>query len=132
MRGAAAVFVMGLFALATLHSDSATVDGANGCVVGSYRFADGHTVDVAPSGDDKLRWRLFTGETGQLQKQPDGSWSSTLGWTNRSDGRSISLPDCDYIRFGNQSAERIPFDRNETSFESGGVTLAGCLIMPKG
>ena len=103
----------------------------NNCHVGSYRLADGRTVDIAPSEGDTLRWRLFTGETGQLQKQADGTWRSTLGWTGRPDGTSVAFADCDSVTLGKVSGKRIAFDVSETSFESGGVKLVGRLIMPK-
>jgi hypothetical protein len=44
----------------------AIADSITDCHVGSYRLADGRALDIAPSEGDTLRWRLFTGETGQL------------------------------------------------------------------
>ncbi|HEX3756416.1 MAG TPA: CocE/NonD family hydrolase [Rhizomicrobium sp.] len=102
------------------------------CHIGSYRLADGRTVDIAPSDGDTLRWRLFTGETGQLQKRADGTWTSTFGWTGRPDITTVAFADCDDISFGKESGKRIAFDVSDTSFESGGVKLMGRLIMPKG
>ena len=40
---------------------------------------------------DTLRWRMFTGESGQLHKQADGTWTSTFGWSDRPDGRVVSF-----------------------------------------
>jgi len=102
------------------------------CHVGSYRLADGRAVDIAPSDDDTLRWRLWSGDTGQLHKQTDGTWTSTLGWTGKPDGKSVAFSDCDTVRFDSQAGKRIAFDVTETTFESGGVKLAGRLVMPKG
>jgi hypothetical protein len=76
----------------------------------------------------------FTGETGRLSKQADGSWESTYGWTGRPDGKTVSFSDCDKgkITFGKESGRRIPFDMSNTTFQSGGVKLVGRLIMPHG
>jgi uncharacterized protein len=132
MRSLLAVFVAALCAFALLQSLAATVDVVNDCHVGSYRLDDGRTVDIAPSEGDTLRWRLFTGESGQLHKQADGTWTSTFGWTGRADATSVAFADCDSISFGNRSGKRISFDVSDTSFESGGVKLVGRLIMPNG
>ena len=103
------------------------------CHVGAYRLADGAAVDIAPSEGDTLRWRMFTGETGQLHQQMNGTWTSTYGWTDRPDGKTVSFSDCDKgeITFGKESGQRIPFDVSNTTFESGGVKLVGRLIMPR-
>jgi hypothetical protein len=94
---------------------------------------DGSIVDVAPSDGDTLRWRMFTGETGQLHPQKNGSWTSTFGWTDRPDGKTVSFAcDTGNIAFGKQAGARIPFDVGNATFESNGVKLAGRLIMPKG
>ncbi len=104
------------------------------CHIGSYRLGDGGVVDIAPSEGDTLRWRLFTGETGQLHPKAGNSWSSTYGWTGRPDGRTASFSDCahDEIRFGGQTGKRIDFDVSDTAFDSGGVKLVGRLVLPKG
>jgi uncharacterized protein len=125
-RIAAALLVIGLF------TTSAMADAAKDCHIGSYRLADGRAVDIAPSEGDTLRWRLFTGETGQLHKQKDGSWKSTYGWTGRPDGMTVSFSDCDDISFGKLPGKRIAFDVNNTAFESSGVKLVGRLVMPEG
>jgi uncharacterized protein len=117
--------------LATTFSASAapTLD----CAVGAYRLNDGQMIDVAPSSGDTLRWRAFSGETGQLHPNKEGSWTNTFGWTDRPDGKSIAF-DCGNgaITFDKQSGNRIAFDVTETTFDSGGVKLVGRLIMPKG
>jgi dienelactone hydrolase len=104
------------------------------CHVGSYWLADGAVVDIAPSDGDTLRWRMFTGETGQLHEQPDGAWTSTSGWTGRSDGRTVSFSSCGMgvIAFGHEAGRRIDFDTTDTSFFSHGVKLVGRLVMPRG
>lgn len=104
------------------------------CHIGSYRLGDGGVVDIAPSEGDTLRWRLFTGETGQLHPKAGNSWSSTYGWTGRPDGKTVSFSDCahDEIRFGGQTGKRIDFDVSDTTFESHDVKLVGRLVLPKG
>jgi pimeloyl-ACP methyl ester carboxylesterase len=103
------------------------------CAIGAYRLSDGQAIDVAPSSGDTLRWRAFTGETGQLRPNKDGSWASFYGWTDRADGKTVSF-DCakNEIMFGKQTGKRIAFDVRETTFESGGVKLVGRLILPQG
>ena len=112
----------------------AGTDVKSDCHVGSYRLSDGRSVDVAPSDGNTLRWRTFTGETGQLHPQANGTWSGTYGWTDRPDGKTVSFSDCDkgQIVFGNVSGGRIAFDVRDAVFESNGVKLVGRLIMPKG
>jgi uncharacterized protein len=104
------------------------------CHVGSYRLSDGRTVDVAPSEDNTLRWRMFTGETGQLHPQANGRWGSTYGWTDRPDGKIVSFSDCGtgQITFGKESGRRIVFDVSNVTFESNGAKLVGRLVLPKG
>lgn len=109
-------------------------EAAKTCPVGVYRFKDGRTVDIATSDDQTLRWMMFTGERGQLRPNPDATWTSTYGWTGRSDGKRVSFSNCDAgeVTFDNASARRIAFDVHERTFESGGVSLMGRLVMPKG
>jgi hypothetical protein len=104
------------------------------CHIGSYRLGDGSAVDIAPADDSTLRWRMFSGETGLLHPQKDGTWTSTYGWTGRPDGKTVSFSDCAKgdIRFGKDSGHRIAFDVTDTTFENNGVKLAGRLVMPKG
>ncbi len=117
-----------------LSSAPAFADSTANCLVGSYRLAHGSLVDIAPSEGDTLRWRMFTGETGQLHRQGDGTWKSTFGWTDRPDGKSVSFSDCETggIRFGAEVGHRIAFDITDTTFVSNGVKLVGRLVMPKG
>jgi uncharacterized protein len=109
-------------------------EGAKSCPVGMYRFKDGRTIDVASSDDQTLRWLMFTGERGQLHPQPDGSWTSTYGWTSRSDGKKVSFSTCGAgeITFDSERGRRIDFDVRDSAFESSGVRLVGRLVMPKG
>lgn len=107
---------------------------AKSCPVGMYRFKDGRTIDVASSDDQTLRWLMFTGERGQLHPEPDGGWTSTYGWTSRSDGKKVSFSQCGAgeITFDNERGRRIDFDVHDSTFESSGVSLVGRLVMPKG
>src|ERR1700691_3970397 len=122
------------FGLLPSFSVLAGTDGKSDCHVGSYHLTDGRIVDVAPSDSNSLRWRTFTGETGHLHPQANGTWSSTYGWTDRSDGKTVSFSDCDKgeIVFGSVSGRRIAFDVRDAVFESNGVTLVGRLTMPRG
>jgi dienelactone hydrolase len=115
---------------ATVASAETPVD----CHVGSYRLESGKAVDIAPSEDDTLRWRMFDGATGQLHRLQDGTWGSTSGWTDRSDGTSVSFSACEkgQISFAGQSGSRVAFHITETKFQSGSVNLAGRLVLPDG
>lgn len=115
-------------------AQTARADAASDCHIGAYRLADGRAVDIAPTDGDTLRWRLFTGETGLLHRRPDGAWDSTFGWTGRPDGKTVAFSDCaaGTITFGREPGRRIAFDVTDTTFDSGGVKLAGRLVMPRG
>ena len=104
------------------------------CQTGVYRFPDGKILDIARSEGDTFRWRTFDGTTGVLHKQPDGSWTSTLGWTDHPDGHSASFARCatGEIEFDHKKVHRIPLDVTNTVFEGrSGVKLAGRLVLPK-
>jgi uncharacterized protein len=122
------------FGLLLSFSTLSRADVQRDCHVGSYRLSDGGTVDVAPSDSNSLRWRTFAGETGQLHPQANGTWTSTYGWTDRPDGKTVSFADCakGEIVFGNESGRRVDFEVRDAIFESNGVKLAGRLVMPKG
>ncbi len=97
-------------------------------------MTDGSAIDIAPSDGDTLRWRAFTGETGLLHQSKDGSWTSMYGWTDRTDGKTVSFSDCakgDVI-FGKDSGHKIAFDMSNTAFDSHGTKLVGRLVLPKG
>ena len=131
MRMPAAVALSGLLLLS---SALAQADINKDCHIGSYRLSDGRVIDIAPSDDNTLRWRMFTGETGQLHPQANGTWTSTYGWTDRPDGKIVSFSDCDKgaIHLGKEQGRRIDFDARATVFESNGVKLVGRLVLPKG
>src|SRR5579884_3697567 len=136
MRAGAVIAAIALFGFSVLSAIPAAAEATatTNCHVGSYRLSDGRAIDIAPSDGDTLRWRMFTGETGQLHPQKDSTWTSTYGWTNRPDGKTVAFSDCDKgeITFGNERGKLIDFDVSETIFESNGVKLAGRLVMPKG
>ena len=113
------------------HVEPSAVDH---CQIGAYRFPDGEIVDIAHSEGKTLRWRKFDGTTGVLHRKDDGSWTSTLGWTDRPDGHAASFTRCatGEIELDGKKAYRIPFDVTDTMFEGrGGVKLAGRLVLPK-
>src|SRR6266508_4016605 len=85
---------------------------ADDCQIGAYRFPDGEIVDIARSEGNTFRWRKFDGTTGVLHKKQDGSWTSTLGWTDRPDGHTASFTRCatGEIQFDGKKAHRIRFD----------------------
>ena len=104
------------------------------CEIGTYRFSNGEIVDIARSEGENLRWRKFDGTTGVLHKKQDDSWTSTLGWTDRSDGHAASFTRCarGEIEFDGKKAHRLPFDVAESVFEGrSGTKLAGRLVLPK-
>src|SRR5581483_3484668 len=109
-------------------------EAVNDCHVGAYHLQDGRTLDIGPSDGGTLRWTLLSGETGKLHPGPNGTWSSTFGWTDRPDGKAISFSDCARgdIVFEGTSGERIPFATSETTFESNGTKLVGRLVLPPG
>lgn len=105
------------------------------CHAGAYTLDDGRFVDIAPLSDaDKLRWRLLDGRSGRLVRGSDGAWTSTLGWTERADGVSVSFGDCAQgrISFDGHDGRKQAFDITETTFAGNGVTLRGRLVLPKG
>jgi pimeloyl-ACP methyl ester carboxylesterase len=107
---------------------------ATDCHVGTYRLSDGGMVDIAPTDNNMLRWRRFDGTTGALTEKGDGIWTSTYGWTERPDGKSVRFSACadGRIDFAGMEGRRIAFDVTDTTFTSHGTTLVGRLILPKG
>ncbi|HEX3476797.1 MAG TPA: alpha/beta hydrolase [Kofleriaceae bacterium] len=103
------------------------------CHVGAYRLSDGRVIDLAPD-DAGLRYRMFDGTTGALRAAGDGAWASTLGWTDRPDGKRFVLGACGTgeLRVDGALGQRIDFDVTETRFQGRGVELAGRLVLPKG
>jgi dienelactone hydrolase len=108
-------------------------DTAGDCRIGAYRLTDGSIVDIGASDDDALRWRRFDGTTGALHKAADGRWSSTLGFTDKADGKTVTFSDCENgeISFDSINGHRIAFDVVDTEFNASGVKLAGRLVLPK-
>jgi uncharacterized protein len=112
---------------------AAAASPSDDCRVGAYRSTNGEVLDIAPSSDQKLRWRRFDGTTGLLTEGRDGTWSSTAGWTARPDGLRARF-DCDRgtLRLGARGARRIAFDVTETTFAARDISLAGRLVLPAG
>ena len=108
-------------------------DAAPACHVATYRLADGRLVDVAPEGAESLRWRMLDGRVGRLGRAGDG-WASTLGWTSDPDGVAVSFGPCGSgrIAFAGVAGQAVPLEIRETRFTSGGQTLAGRLVLPRG
>src|ERR1044071_4230716 len=133
MNIAVVVVATAMFALAAdsaLASDDLTGD----CRIVTYHLEDGSDVDIGATEGPHLRWRRQDGTSGELTKQSDGNWTSTLGWTKRPDGKRVSFSDCarGEITFDGVKGKRIAFDVMETKFQGAGVILAGRLVMPKG
>lgn len=107
---------------------------AQPCEVGSYRMADGTSLDIAAPEPGKLRWRRPDGRTGVLTPQGKGRWTSTLGYTDRPDGHRVTIADCKRgeIRFDDIVGRRVPLIQIDTRFQGSGVTLAGRLTLPPG
>jgi len=103
------------------------------CHIGAYLLSDRSIVDIA-SGDDALRWRRFDGTTGALHKTATGVWTSTSGWSDRGDGKSVSFSECGKgsIEFDGVRGKRIDFSVREATIHSHGTALAGRLVMPSG
>jgi len=113
----------------------ASANLSDNCQIGAYRFTDGEIVDIARSEGNAFRWRKFDGSTGVLHQKEDGSWTSTLGWTDRPDGHTASFTGCanGEIEFDGKKAHRIPFDVTDIVFNGrDGVKLSGRLVLPKG
>ena len=122
-----------LYASLAITSPARAGDSRN-CHIGSYRLDDGSLVDIAPSDDDRLRWRQFDGATGALHPGANGIWKSTYGWSDRADGKQVAFSACNIgrIDFAGVAGRRIAFAVREATFKSHGTALAGRLVMPKG
>lgn len=108
---------------------------APACHVGAYALPGGEVVDInATSKPGVLRWHRMDGRTGTLEPQGDGTWRGRSGWTTRADPLAVTFGDCGArdIRFGDAGARRLVFDVTETTFQSGGLSLRGRLVMPTG
>jgi uncharacterized protein len=115
-------------------SRNAVADDSAECLVGSYHLADGTDVDIAPSAAKTLRWRKFDGTTGALHVRPDGTWSSTRGWTDAADGITAKFAGCNEgaIVFAGVKGKRLDFETHDITFTSHGKSLAGRIVMPGG
>jgi uncharacterized protein len=104
------------------------------CEVGTYLMADGTSLDIGPGAPGHLRWSRLDGRTGALTPQGNGRWTSTLGWTDRSDGHRVAISDCrsGEIRFDAIAGKRTPLLQVDTRFQGSGVVLAGRLTLPPG
>jgi pimeloyl-ACP methyl ester carboxylesterase len=111
-----------------------TAGRSKDCHIGIYQLSGGGDVDIGATDGDHLRWRLKDGRAGLLTESPDGNWNSTLGWTDRPDGRRVSFSDCGTgkIRFDGVSGKRIALDVIDTRFQGAGAPLAGRLVLPPG
>ena len=123
-----------LATMACARAEAQAGESKSDCHVGAYRLRDGAFVDIAAADDGHLRWRREDGTSGLLTVGKDGRWTSTLGWTERPDGKRVSFSDCGAgrIAFDGVSGQRIALEVTETSFDGAGVRLAGRLVMPKG
>ncbi len=124
-----------------VNPNAAMAPPASNCHIGAYRLSDGGIVDIEAE-ENGLRWLRFDGTTGALHRVSDkasGStaaetWTSTSGWSDRSDGKSASFGDCGQgsIVFAGVQGKRIDLNVVETTFQSHGIALAGRLVMPPG
>ncbi len=119
---------------ALLMTDARSADSELTCHSGAYRLADGTYLDVTPSEPGKLRWRMFDGRSGLLTSGADGRWTSTLGWTGRSDDITVRFGACadGRIEFGTRTGRRLSFDIVEMTFQGAEATLRGRLVLPRG
>lgn len=104
------------------------------CHVGVYRLDDGRAFEVNRAGDDALRWRMLDGTSGLLKLGADGMWDNSAGWTERADGKRARFDDCaaGSLEFDGHKGTRVPLVIQDVTFDSGGVELAGRLVMPPG
>jgi uncharacterized protein len=133
MKTSAALLLVAMAVTATGCAKTAK-PSADACHMGLYRMADGSILDLTPTTDGPLRWRRMDGTTGRLS-QKDGAWVSTMGWSeDRTDGKRFTLGPCGVgrITVDGVPGQRQSFDVTETTFQSGDVTLAGRLVLPKG
>jgi hypothetical protein len=103
------------------------------CEVGVYRLADGALVDVAPEGKG-LRWRRLDGRTGSIVREASGAWAGRLGFTRDPDPTVVAFGPCgsSSITFAGVQGSRVELAVTDTTFRSGGETLAGRLVLPPG
>jgi uncharacterized protein len=131
MFAAVGAWVLTCAAVASAHAAGSV---AGNCRVGSYHLQDGSDVDIGLGNDAHLRWRRKDGTSGELTATPDGTWTSTFGWTSRDDGKRVAFSECSKgeVTFAGTKGQRIALTTTETHFQSEGVNLAGRLVMPTG
>ncbi|MGN6729305.1 MAG: alpha/beta hydrolase family protein [Rhodanobacteraceae bacterium] len=136
VRRLAAWLFLATLAMVAISSGVARASGdlVDDCHLGAYRLADGSLVDIGATDGPHLRWRREDGKTGALTHRSDGTWTSTLGWTDHPDGIKVGFSDCSEgrITFDGTPGKRIALDVANTRFQGAGVTLAGRLVLPKG
>lgn len=126
--------MLSMLLLLAAQSNALAAENGGDCRVGIYQLRDGSVVDVGAADDKHLRWRRKDGTSGKLTQAADGDWTSTLGWTDRPDGKHVSFADCatGQITFDGVQGQRIALDVTETTFDGAGARLAGRLVMPRG
>jgi len=104
------------------------------CHVGAYRLTGGGVLDIAPEGEKNLRWRTLDGRTGWLAPDAAGQWISHYGWTNDIDHIPVSFGACadGKVRLSGRTGRMETLEVRETRFTSGGITLVGRLVLPRG
>ncbi len=107
---------------------------AEPCLIGAYRLSDGRNLDIGPSSENSLRWRLDDGTSARVTRGADGRWSGTLGWTDRPDAHRFSAGPCESgeVSLDGVRGQRLALRITDTRFASGGAELAGRLILPPG
>lgn len=115
-------------ALATCFSSLALADA---CHVGAYQLDDGRFLDIGPTANNSLRWRMQDGSSGKF---PLAGGSSKKGWTDRPDAHRITLDSCDsgVISFDELRGQRIALKITDVRFAAANAELAGRLILPAG
>jgi len=134
MKTTARIVAATLLVLACHSVSVRAQEASTDCHIGIYHLRDGSDVDIGPEEGSHLRWRRKDGTTGELTEAANAVWTSTLGWTSRPDGKSVSFSKCSQgeINFAGVTGQRIALTSTNTRFESEGATLAGRLIMPNG
>lgn len=114
-------------------------DAALACHVGLYQTETGAVIDIGALSGSALRWRTMDGRTGRLSQQDDQTWSGERGWTGERHSARLDLASCEAdaidvrgVAGVEGQAQRVVFDVRDTEFESGGETLAGRLVLPRG
>jgi len=106
------------------------------CRTGLYRDAAGDRLALTPTTAGGYRSRTPDGHASALT-ETDGSWRSTLGWTDEPDGFDVDLGACgdNAILLGPEGAmeryTRVPLQITDTTFEHDGLTFTGRLIWPE-